>query len=113
MPTMHPHIIALARDWLGTPYHHQASLRGVGTDCVGLIRGIYRELLRQRGRSNACLHPRLGGRQRPRDAHRSRAPSPRSRSPRFDAKPGDVLVFRWRAPLSREALRHPVRSPPP
>src|SRR5205085_7142634 len=33
-----------ARTWLGTPYHHQASARGVGTDCIGLIRGIYREL---------------------------------------------------------------------
>ena len=39
-----PRIVALARDWLGTPYHHQASLRGVGTDCVGLVRGIWREL---------------------------------------------------------------------
>ena len=38
------HIIHLARTWLGTPYHHQASARGVGTDCIGLIRGIYREL---------------------------------------------------------------------
>ncbi len=37
-------IVALARGWLGTPYHHQASLRGVGTDCIGLVRGIWREL---------------------------------------------------------------------
>lgn len=35
---------ALARDWIGTPYHHQASTKGAGTDCLGLIRGIYREL---------------------------------------------------------------------
>jgi NlpC/P60 family putative phage cell wall peptidase len=38
------HIITLARGWLGTPYHHQASLKGVGTDCIGLVRGIHREL---------------------------------------------------------------------
>jgi NlpC/P60 family putative phage cell wall peptidase len=37
-------IVAAARGWLGTPYHHQASLRGVGSDCLGLIRGIWREL---------------------------------------------------------------------
>jgi NlpC/P60 family putative phage cell wall peptidase len=37
-------IVRIARSWLGTPYHHQASLKGVGTDCVGLVRGIYREL---------------------------------------------------------------------
>jgi NlpC/P60 family putative phage cell wall peptidase len=30
--------------WLGTPYHHQASCKGVGSDCLGLIRGIWREL---------------------------------------------------------------------
>lgn len=37
-------IVAAARSWLGTPYHHQASLKGVGSDCLGLIRGIWREL---------------------------------------------------------------------
>ena len=33
-----------ARKWLGTPYQHQASLRGVGADCLGLVRGIWREV---------------------------------------------------------------------
>lgn len=33
-------IVNAARSWLGTPYHHQASLRGVGCDCLGLIRGL-------------------------------------------------------------------------
>lgn len=37
-------VIALARDWLGTPYRHHASLKGVGTDCLGLLRGVYQEL---------------------------------------------------------------------
>jgi NlpC/P60 family putative phage cell wall peptidase len=37
-------IVVAARSWLGTPYHHQASLKGVGSDCLGLIRGIWREL---------------------------------------------------------------------
>ena len=37
-------IVKAARGWLGTPYHHQASLKGVGSDCLGLIRGIWREL---------------------------------------------------------------------
>ncbi len=36
--------LAHARGWLGTPYHHQASVRGVGCDCLGLIRGVWREL---------------------------------------------------------------------
>lgn len=38
-------VAALARGWIGTPYHHQASLRGVGVDCLGLARGVWRELL--------------------------------------------------------------------
>ena len=38
-------VVAAARAWIGTPYHHQASLRGVGCDCLGLVRGIWRELV--------------------------------------------------------------------
>jgi NlpC/P60 family putative phage cell wall peptidase len=38
-------IVALARGWIGTPYVHQASSRGAGADCLGLIRGLWREAL--------------------------------------------------------------------
>ncbi len=34
-----------ASRWIGTPYRHQASLRGVGCDCLGLLRGVWRALL--------------------------------------------------------------------
>ena len=37
-------VVGIARSWIGTPYHHQASLKGVGCDCLGLVRGVYREL---------------------------------------------------------------------
>jgi NlpC/P60 family putative phage cell wall peptidase len=37
-------IVTIARSWRGTPYHHQASSKGVGTDCLGLIRGVWCEL---------------------------------------------------------------------
>jgi NlpC/P60 family putative phage cell wall peptidase len=37
-------VVATARAWLGTFYHHQASRCGVGVDCLGLIRGVYRSL---------------------------------------------------------------------
>jgi len=37
-------IIAVARAWIGTPYQHQASCKGVGCDCLGLVRGVWREL---------------------------------------------------------------------
>ena len=38
-------VVAVARCWLGTPYHDQASLRGVGCDCLGLARGVWREVV--------------------------------------------------------------------
>ena len=36
--------LGAARLWLGTPYRHQASLRGVGCACLGLLRGVWRGL---------------------------------------------------------------------
>lgn len=38
-------IVRAARGWLGTPYVHQASTKGAGTDCLGLVRGVWRECL--------------------------------------------------------------------
>ena len=37
-----PVVAEIARSWIGTPYQHQASVRGVGADCLGLVRGIWR-----------------------------------------------------------------------
>jgi len=37
-------VVAEARGWLGTPYRHQGSARGVGCDCLGLIRGVWRAM---------------------------------------------------------------------
>jgi NlpC/P60 family putative phage cell wall peptidase len=42
--TPHAQVIEIARSWIGTPFHHQASLKAVGCDCLGLLRGIWREL---------------------------------------------------------------------
>ncbi len=39
-----PEIVAAARRYLGTPYHHQGALAGAGCDCLGLIRGVWRDL---------------------------------------------------------------------
>ena len=36
-------VVHAARDWIGTPYVHQAAAKGAGCDCLGLIRGIWRE----------------------------------------------------------------------
>ena len=38
-------IVTTARSWIGTPYRHQCSLKGAGTDCLGLLRGVWREVI--------------------------------------------------------------------
>lgn len=42
---MRHRVVEIARSWLGTPYRHQASVRGEGADCLGLLRGVWRELV--------------------------------------------------------------------
>src|SRR5690606_4769974 len=37
-------IVAEALEWVGTPYRHQASLKGVACDCLGLVRGVWRSI---------------------------------------------------------------------
>lgn len=37
-------VLAEARSWLGTPFHHQGRLKGVGVDCIGLVVGVARAL---------------------------------------------------------------------
>lgn len=36
--------VDIARRWIGTPYRHQATVEGAGCDCLGLLRGVWREL---------------------------------------------------------------------
>jgi NlpC/P60 family putative phage cell wall peptidase len=38
-------VVQEARSWIGTPYLHQATVKGAGTDCLGLLRGVWRALL--------------------------------------------------------------------
>lgn len=45
MSGMRERIVAEARAWIGTPYAHQASLRGAGADCLGLVRGVWRAVV--------------------------------------------------------------------
>lgn len=47
-------IVREARAWCGTPYVHQASRKGAGTDCLGLVRGVWRAIY---GRENEVPPP--------------------------------------------------------
>lgn len=44
IPADPPTVLEIARAWIGTPYLHQSSVPGVGCDCLGLARGIWRAL---------------------------------------------------------------------
>ena len=35
-------IVEEARSWLGTPYHHQAMVKGAGVDCAMILVAVYR-----------------------------------------------------------------------
>lgn len=37
-------VVAEALEWLGTPYRHQGSRKGVACDCLGLVLGVWREI---------------------------------------------------------------------
>jgi len=38
-------VVTEALSWLGTPYRHQACEKGVGADCLGVVRGVYGALM--------------------------------------------------------------------
>lgn len=90
-------VVAIARSWLGTPYHHQASVRGVGCDCLGLVRGVWRELYGFEPMTPNGLRyaPDIGdaeGKETMLEAARERLAEVQVE----DAAAGDVLVFRYR-----------------
>jgi NlpC/P60 family putative phage cell wall peptidase len=93
-------VLRLAEGWIGTPYRHQASLKGVGCDCLGLIRGIWRELYGTEPESPPPYAPdwaeRGGGDRLMEAALRHFGPP----LPLNEASPGDVLLFRWRPQLA-------------
>jgi NlpC/P60 family putative phage cell wall peptidase len=40
-PAERARVVAEARAWLGTPYHHRARVKGVGVDCAQLPIGVW------------------------------------------------------------------------
>jgi NlpC/P60 family putative phage cell wall peptidase len=84
-----------ARSWLGTPYHHQASLKGVGTDCLGLVRGVWRELYGFEAEAPPPYSPDWA---EARGSETMLAAAARHLEPRRAGEPeiGDVLIFRLR-----------------
>ena len=91
-------IVAAARGWVGTPYLHQASLKGVGTDCLGLVRGVWREVMGDEPETPPAYAPgwaETGGSEALAAAARRHLID----VPLTEYRAGDVLLFRWRAQM--------------
>ena len=92
-------IVAEARAWIGTPYRHQASRKGVGCDCLGLIRGVWRAVIGEEPERTPAYAP---------DWAEAADNEPLAEAAlrhlvAIDCNafaPGDVLLFRWRAGLA-------------
>ncbi|MCB1412590.1 MAG: C40 family peptidase [Xanthobacteraceae bacterium] len=95
-PLTRASLVAEARDWIGTPYRHQASVKGVGCDCLGLVRGVWRACIGDEPEKPSPYAPdwaeARGEETLARAAFRHLVPVARD-----DIGAGDVLLFRWRA----------------
>jgi NlpC/P60 family putative phage cell wall peptidase len=89
-------IAAAALEWVGTPYRHQGRRKGVGCDCLGLVIGVWCEVL---GPVPELPGPYSadwaegGGEDRLLAAARRHF----REIGLNQAGPGDMLLFRWRA----------------
>jgi len=88
-------IVSLARAWIGTPYRHQATCRRAGCDCLGLLRGIWREL---HGTEPQAIPAYSRDWAEPQGHEALLAAAERWLRPKAAGAeaPGDVLVFRMR-----------------
>ncbi|MEW5421384.1 NlpC/P60 family protein [Amorphus sp. 3PC139-8] len=95
---MRADIVSTALAWRGTPYRHQASLKGVGCDCLGLLRGVWRETIGPEPEAPPPYSPDWAeaGRAETLAAAGFRHLVPVAIGAQA---PGDVLLFRWRPTL--------------
>lgn len=84
-------IVAAARTLLGTPFHHQGRVPGVGVDCAGVLIVVARMCGLKPPTFDVTGYPRVPDGvtlQRLCEEHLDRAD---------DMQPGDVALIRWRA----------------
>lgn len=102
---LHAQAIAEARDWIGTPYLHRASLKGQGADCLGLIRGVWRKVVGPEPQDLPAYAPDWA--EATKAEQMADAAGRHMRAVKLEAiMPGDILLFRWRAgfPAKHAAL---------
>lgn len=91
-------IVATAKQWLGTPYRHQGIRKGVGCDCLGLVRGVWMEVYGaepERPGPYASDWAETGGREAMLEAARRHC----IEKPAGSVACADLILFRWRPHL--------------
>jgi NlpC/P60 family putative phage cell wall peptidase len=93
-------VLAIAGAWIGTPYRHQGAVKGVGCDCLGLIRGIWRELYGAEPEAVPAYAPDWAER-----AGEERLMAAAGRhfmavASSAESLPGDLVLFRFRPHLA-------------
>ena len=89
-------VVRAARGWIGTPYRHQAATKGAGCDCLGLIRGVWREVLGEEPEQVPAYSMDWSEPQGDEQLWAAAARHMIRVAPGQEA-PGDVLLFRMRA----------------
>lgn len=88
-------VVAAARRWIGTPYRHQGACRGAGCDCLGLVRGLWREIMGEEPERPPAYS--MDWAEPARDEVLWRAAARHLiRRPLTAEAPGDVILFRMR-----------------
>ena len=88
-------VIAEALRWVGTPYRHQASRLGVGCDCLGLVRGVWRALLGDEPENAGPYAPDWAETSKD-DPLFAAATKHMLATAGLEPRRGHVLLFRWR-----------------
>jgi NlpC/P60 family putative phage cell wall peptidase len=98
MPLLRQDIVAETRSWIGTPYRHQASLKGVGCDCLGLVRGVWRAVVGEEPEPAPPYAPDWAEAAREESLAHAAARHLVG-IPATGAAAGDLILFRWRENL--------------
>ncbi|TKT81236.1 NlpC/P60 family protein [Aquamicrobium sp. LC103] len=96
-------VVAEAMRWLGTPYRHQGAMRGVGCDCLGLVRGVWREIYGREPETSGSYAPdwaEAGTGEPLLEAARRHC----IEKPIGEMEPGDLILFRWKPPHAAKHL---------
>jgi NlpC/P60 family putative phage cell wall peptidase len=88
--------LAEARAWIGTPFRHGTALRGLGCDCLGLVVGVRHRLAGGDGPAPMPAYAPDWAEAGRRDVLAEACAAALPAVEAGDARPGDILLFRWR-----------------